>query len=307
MKKVLLLFVALLATMALFGCKEKEFKFDGTFLAYQESVHRNAPQVVFVTVTIENNEIVGYKIDTRQGRRTGDGAETPYAWAWNAQTKLELGDAYNMKAASAIGKEWYEQAAVIEAFWLANGLDAVEVNADNYITNIAGASMADAYTPVAKMAVENARAGKFVAIYTSGTDLYSAELTLNKKGQIETLLLDVLQSTRNAQTGTFEWRPLTKQELGNDYAMKGAGGYVFRDGAWVAEGSCTLEWWEQAQLITDYITANGWSNNLQPVEQRGGSLNGTDLLPELAGATIRTAGYFTVLKSLFEMAAPSVK
>ena len=263
--------------------------------------------MVFVTVTIQDGEIVGYQIDTRQGRRTGDGAETPYAWSWNAQTKRELGDAYNMKAASPIGKEWYEQAAVIEAYWLENGLDAVEVDGDGYITNIAGASMRDAYTAVAKKAVENAKAGKFVAIYTSGTDLYSAELTLNKKGQIETLLLDVLQSTRNAVTGTFEWRPLSKQELGNDYGMKGAGGYVFRDGAWVAEGQCTLEWWEQVQLITDYIKANGWTDNLQPVAQRGGSLNGTDLLPELAGATIRTAGYYTVLKSLFDMASPSVK
>jgi hypothetical protein len=308
MKKVLLVFVALLATIALFGCKEREFKHDGTFLAYELSVRTNqTPQVVFVTVTIENDKIVGYQIDTRQARRTLNTETSVYSWAWNAQTKRELGFDYNMKNASAIGKEWFEQAEAIEAFWLANGLDAVEVNAEGYITNITGASMSDAYTAVAKKAVENAKAGKFVAVYTSGTDFYTAEMTLTKKGAIDTLVLDVLQSTRNTTTGTFVWNEKSKQELGDDYGMVGAGGYVFTNGAWVAQGTCTLEWYEQVALITDYVKANGWSDDLQAVAQRGGSLNGTDLLPELAGATIRTGAYYAILKSLFTMAGDSVK
>jgi hypothetical protein len=171
--------------------------------------------------------------------------------------------------------------------------------------------MSDSYTAVAKAAVENAKAGKFVAIYTSISqgrpEFYTAEMTLNKKGQIDTLVLDVLQSTFNTTSGVLEWNPKSKLELGDDYGMKGAGGYAFVNGAWVAQGTCTLEWYEQIDLIIDYVKANGWSDSLQPVAQRGGSLNGTDLLPELAGATIRTGNYFTILKSLFEMAGDAVK
>lgn len=319
MKKILLVFVALLATIALFGCKQREFKYDGTFLAYELSVRETAqvatnqtPQVVFVTVTVENDKIVGYQIDTRQATKANSAGaeETPnFSWTWNQKTKRELGFDYNMKGASAIEKEWFEQAEAIEAFWLENGLDAVETNATGYITNITGASMRDAYTEVAKAAVENAKLGKFVSIYTSGTDFYFAEMTLDKKGKIDTLVIDVLQSTRSASAGTFEWNPKTKQELGNDYGMKGSDGYAFVDGAWVKQDGlkCTLEWFEQVALISDYVKANGWNDNLQPVAQRGGSINGTDLLPELAGATIRTGGYFTLLKSLFDMAGDSVK
>lgn len=312
MKKIIvLLFVTLLA-FGLVACGEKEFAVDGEFLAYEVSVSRNAPQVTFVTVTIEDGEIAGYNIDVRQGSRTGDGTtEAPYAWAWNAMTKKELGDDYNMLPNSEIGKEWYEQAASIEAYWLENGVEAMTKDEDNVIDNITGVSIKDAYSAVALAAIENAKAGKFVAIYSSGSptsiDLYSAEMTLTSKGEIDTLVLDVLQSTRNAETGTFEWRPLSKQELGDDYGMKGAGGYAFVNGEWISQGTTTLEWYEQVALITDYVQANGWSDSLQPVASRGGSLNGTTLITELAGATIRTGGYYTVLKSLFTFAGDSVK
>jgi hypothetical protein len=290
----------------------REFEHDGTFLAYELSVRtNNTPQVVFVSVTIENDKIVGYQIDTRQGRRVQNTETQLYSFSWNALTKRELGNDYNMKNASAIGKEWFEQAEAIEAFWLANGLDAVEVNAEGYITNITGASMSDAYTAVAKKAVENAKAGKYIAIYTSITqgrpELYIAEMKLNKMGKIETLMLDVLQSTINTATGVMMWNPKSNQELGNDYGMKGAGGYAFVGGAWVAQGTCTLEWYEQVALITNYIKANGWSNSLQPVAQRSGSLNGITVLPSLAGATIRTSNHFSTLKLLFIMAGDSVK
>ena len=307
MKKIVVLLFAVLLTFGLFACGEKEFAVDGEFLAYEVSVSRNAPQVTFVTVTIEDGKIAGYNIDVRQGTRTGDGAEVAYAWAWNAKTKKELGDDYNMKPVSEIGKEWYEQAASIEAFWLENGVEAMTKDEDNVIDNVTGVSIKDAYSSVALAAIENAKAGKFVAIYSSGTDLYSAEMTLTKKGEIDTLVLDVLQSTRDAATGTFTWRTQTKQELGDDYGMKGAGGYVFENGAWKSEGTTTLEWYEQVALITDYVKANGWSDSLQPVAQRGGSLDGTTLIAELAGATIRTGGYYTVLKSLFQFAGDSVK
>lgn len=308
MKKLVAVFLLVLTLVFLTACggeEERVYASDGVFLAYEVSVSRNAPQVVMVTVEIENDAIKAYSIDTRQGTRTGDGSvEAAYVWAWNQQTKKELGNAYGMKDASDIEKEWFEQAQAIEAFWLENGIDAMTKDQDGYIDNVTGASIKDAYSAVAKKALEHAVEGKFVSIYSSGTDLYSAELTLcgcSEQG-IETLVLDVLQSTRNSQTGTFVWNTSTKQQLGDDYGMKGVGGsYAFSNGAWTSTGQlATLEWYEQVALITNYVVANGFDVNLQPVAQRGGSLDGVTLIESLAGATIRTGGYFAVLKTLFE-------
>jgi hypothetical protein len=309
MRKALSIFFVVFALILLAGCGEKEYPVDGEYLAYELSVSRNAPQVISVTVQITNGEVKDYFIDTRQGTRTGEGTEaSPYVWAWNTQTKKELGFNYGMKANSEIEKEWFEQAEAIEAFWLENGVEAMTVDADGYIDNVTGASVRDSYSAVALKALENAKAGKFVSIYSSGTDLYSAEMMLTPKGEIESLVLDVRQSTRSQADGSFTWNQKTKQELGDDYGMKGVGGgYTYANGAWTASGTASLEWYEQVQLITDYIEANGWSNSLQPIADRGGSLNGTDLLSDLAGATIRTGGYYTVLKTLFNFAGDAVK
>ncbi|MDY0074503.1 MAG: hypothetical protein WC992_01620 [Acholeplasmataceae bacterium] len=313
MKKLIAFFFVALLALSLVACKEKEYATDGVFLGYEVSVSSNAQQVVFVEVTIEKGKVTAFNIDTRQGTRTNAGTtEAPnYTWAWKEKTKKELGNDYGMKDSSEIEKEWFEQAAAIEAYWLENGVqvdgvNTVTVDDTGHIDNVTGASIRDSYSAAAVKALANAKAGKFQAIYCSGTDLYIAELTLTNKGKIDTLVLDTHQTTRDAAAGTIAWNAKTKQELGDDYGMKGANGYVFEDGAWVSSGTTTLEWYEQVALITDYVKANGWSDDLQPVQQRGGSLNGTALLPELAGATIRTGGYFTVLKALFEYAGDAV-
>ncbi|TGY67054.1 hypothetical protein [Dubosiella muris] len=53
----------------------------------------------------------------------------------DGKSKKELGDEYNMKQASAIGKEWYEQVKYLEQFIIDNGIDAVKLNADGYAEN----------------------------------------------------------------------------------------------------------------------------------------------------------------------------
>lgn len=308
MKKMLGMFFVVLLGIILMSCEAKENAIDGEYLAYELSVSRNAPQVVFVTVTIEDGEIASYHIDTRQGTRSGDGSEaTPYVFVWNAKTKVELGNDYGMKDNSDIDKEWFEQAVSLENFWLENGLDAVETDQDGYIDNVTGASFRDSYTAVAKKALEHAKVGKFISIYTSGTDLYFAEMVLKTNGDIESLILDVRQKVRSTD-GSFEWNENTKLDLGDDYGMKGVGGgYTFENGVWVASGTqASLEWYEQVNLIIQYILDNGWSNNLQPINNRGGSLDGTTLIDELSGATIRTGGYYAVLRQLFEFAGSSV-
>ncbi len=310
MKKMIAFFFIALLALGLFACKEKEYAVDGVFVGYEVSVSKNAPQVVFVEVTIEKGKIASYNIDTRQGVRTNTGTEDApnYTFAWNAKTKKELGNDYGMKDSSAIGKEWFEQAAAIEAYWLENGVDAMTVNAETKaIDNITGVSIKDAYSVAATRALENAKAGKFQAIYCSGSDLYIAEMTLTSKGKIDTLVLDTLQATTSKTAGTFVWKTETKQQLGAEYGMVGADGYAYADGAWTKSGKTTLEWFQQANLITDYIKANGWSKDLKPIADRGVSLNGTTLVDGLSGVTIKTSGYFTVLKTLFEYAGDSVK
>ena len=307
MKKGATIFLFLIATLTLASCDTEEVRMyaaDGIFLAYETSVSRNAPQVTTVYVEIENDSIKGFYIDTRQGLRTGDGTtESQYAWSWNEKKKKELGAGYNMIVNSDIDKEWFEQAAAIEAFWLENGIDAMTKDADGYIDNVTGASIRDAYSSIAKQALENAVKGEFVSIYASGTDLYSATMTrcsCTIQG-IETLKLDVLQSTRDAVTGTFTWNPKTKQELGNDYGMKEVGNSLtFANGAWSTDGNkSSLEWFEQVNLITNYIITYGFDTSMKPVADRSVSLDGLTPIDGLAGATIRTGGYFVTLKALF--------
>lgn len=299
MKKLIAFFFVALLAVSLFACKEKEYAVDGVFLGYEVGVSRNAPMVTYVEVTIEKGKVVKYNIDVRQGVRTGDltaDPVVPYAWAWNAKTKKELGNDYGMKASSAIGKEWFEQAASIEAFWLENGVDAMTKNAEtSAIDNITGVSMKDAYSVAANRALENAKAGKFVAVHCSGKDLYTAEMTLTSKGKIDTLKLDVLQATTSPTEGTFVWKTQTKQQLGYAYGMhKNASGtsteaeYI----AWLTANN-KLEWFEQANLITADIIANGWSTTA------------SENVP--AGVTITTTGYYAVLAKLFGLAGDSVK
>lgn len=307
MRKTATIFLFLLATVFLASCETEEvrtYASDGIFLAYEASVSRNAPQVTTVYVEIENDAIKGYYIDSRQGLRTGDGTtESPYVWTWNEKTKKELGSDYNMISASEINKEWFEQALAIETFWLENGIDAMTKDADGYIDNVTGASIRDAYSAIAKQALANAVKGEFVSIYASGTDLYTATMTrcsCTVQG-IETLKLDVLQSTRSQATGTFTWNTKTKQELGNDYGMKDVGNSLsFANGAWSADGNkSSLEWFEQVNLITNYIITNGFDASMKPVADRSASLDGMTPIDALAGATIRTSGYFATLKTLF--------
>ena len=207
--------------------------------------------------------------------------------------------------------EWDVQAERIEAFWLENGVDSVTVK-DGVIDNVTGVTIKDGgYLALAKEAVELAKEGKFQAIYCSGTDLYSAHMVVTPKGKVESLMLDTLQMNRASTTsGTFQWNAKTKQELGDAYGMKGSGdGFKFENGAWVQTTGtkATHEWFEQANTITDWIIANGYDSALKSVGERGVSLNGTSLVDGTSAVTIKTDGYFTVLKSLFDFAGDSVK
>ena len=57
-------------------------------------------------------------------------------------TKKTLGDAYNMKPASEVGKEWYEQVNLIEAKVVENqNISFITLNSDGKTDAIAGVTM----------------------------------------------------------------------------------------------------------------------------------------------------------------------
>jgi hypothetical protein len=326
----------------------KEFKVDGDFTAFVAEVHTNgAQQVTMVTVTITNGVITGYKIDARQAvkttdtKGTEDTADDTYTFTWNAQTKVELGFNYKMHyntyrnsltdpaTATIEGyqvwltannkNEWHTQAALIEAYWLANGVAAMEYDATSkVISNVAGVTVKNSgYTALALEAIENARAGKFQAIKATGTDLYIASMIKAENGTISELKLDVRQLfTARTDKSKFEWNVATKQELGfmykmhyntyrnslTDPATATQAGYE----AWLTANN-RLEWFQQANIITDYIMANGWNASYQAVPATsagiGMSLDGVTPISATAGVTIKSQSYFDVLSYLFAKVA----
>ncbi len=146
MKRFIIMFVAVFAVFALASCGKKEYQYDGKFIAFETSLNYGAPQITWVEVTIEKGKVTKYFIDELQ---TTDGV-------WNSKTKKELKEDYGMKEVSPIKKEWYEQAQVIEDFFLSDGPDKLPLDekGDVDTDKLAGASMtADLYVRIANKAL----------------------------------------------------------------------------------------------------------------------------------------------------------
>ncbi len=331
MKKIITTIFAIFVLVLLAACSKKEYAVDGKFTAYEVTAHTSGgvqvPQITTVTVTVEKGKITKYDIDARQGSVVRNEENAITAVAWNAKTKKELGNDYHMKGTgpkyelkdgkwsvvegAKCEKEWFEQAALIEAKWLKDGVDSVTTKADATgaprIDNVAGVTLKDGgYIKLAKEAVANAKAGKFVVYkvglsYAGAAEVYSATLTV-EKGKAKELVLDTLQSKTNAETGVV-WNAKTKQQLGAEYGMKNVGPkYEFKDGKWsVVEGKCEKEWNEQAKIIQDYVIKN-YSTKLAPIAGRGATLDGTTLLDGFAGVTVNTGTYFELIHAAYKLA-----
>lgn len=189
-------------------------------------------------------------------------------------SKKELGDNYNMRGASPIGKEWYEQAEALEKYVTGKTLAQVKGIAldggypsDEDLTSSVTMNIASIISAIEK-AVNNAedlgaKAGDQLGLgITSGsgnkTKNASAEedgivqayshygaVSFDKSGKITSSVIDASQTnvTFNAEgkltsdlTGDFK----TKLELGYDYNMKAA-------------SSIGKEWFEQSEAFCDYI------------------------------------------------------
>jgi hypothetical protein len=120
MKKLIVLTLALLMVA---GCSAPSLKLGLGMVAgmtgSNASVDADGSTQADVTacaVTLDSNgKIVGVSWDVMQCKATvtTEGAVTV---ADSVQSKKELKENYNMKGASAIGKEWYEQIAALEEY-----------------------------------------------------------------------------------------------------------------------------------------------------------------------------------------------
>ncbi len=113
--------------------------------SYESTDAKPKFDVEMAVVTLaENDTITGCVTDSASATLAVEaGAFSHEAGAFG--TKREAGDAYGMKAASSIQKEWYEQADVLDAFAVGKTADALvstKVAADGKTDAIAGCTMA---------------------------------------------------------------------------------------------------------------------------------------------------------------------
>lgn len=313
MKKLLLVFIVAVSALLLVACGERTYAADGVYTAFKWETHsNNGPQVTSVSVTIKDDKVESFYIDCLQNTKTTDEETEAVSYAFNAKSKKELKYEYRMHGQRDKSEadykqylkdegllEWFEQAELIEKFFLENGPEAIKTDDGNYITNVeGGVTIKDGgYSTLAKEALGLAKEGKVQAWVPSGNSVVFATAKVDKKGNITELTLDTIQGS--VKEGKFVWNAKTKQELKAEYGMKDNGPkYEFKDGEWktVADAKCELEWHEQAKLITDYVLENG-IDGVKSVKERGVSKDGSTLA--VAGVTIKTDSYFQVLKDLY--------
>ncbi|TAH72882.1 MAG: hypothetical protein EWM47_03010 [Anaerolineaceae bacterium] len=189
-------------------------------------------------------------------------------------SKKERGDDYNMRGASPIGKEWYEQAEALEKYVTGKTLAEVKGIAieggyptDEDLTSSVTMNIASIISAIEK-AVNNAKdlgakAGDQLGLgITSGsgskTKNASAEgdgmvqayshygaVSFDKSGKITSSIIDASQtnvafSTEGKLTSELTGDFKTKLELGDAYDMKKA-------------SAIGKEWFEQSEGFCDYI------------------------------------------------------
>lgn len=229
--------------------------------------------VVAAVVLDADGKIVNCVLDTAQ-TKMGFTAEGKAVMADGFLTKKELKDDYGMKAASGIGKEWYEQAASIEEYVIGKTVAEVKgiaVDEDTKPTDAdltAGVTIKlGGYIEAIEAAANSARelgtqAGDKLGIGVVTDMEKSKDATAEKDGQcqaystyavtttgadgkITAAILDSTQGTiafdaTGKITSDLTAGVKTKKQLGDDYGMKPASGIG-------------KEWFEQAEALEAYL------------------------------------------------------
>ncbi|SET03970.1 hypothetical protein SAMN02910413_1594 [Pseudobutyrivibrio sp. C4] len=225
-------------------------------------------------VTVDSNgAIVECVIDIAQ-TKIGISADGKITSDLDAEypSKRELGDDYGMKVASAIGKEWYEQADAFAAWAVGKtasdisnmaitegkaGDEDLAASVSIHVTGFQAAVLEAMDTAVAGGAVAGDKLGlgltTNIAKSTDATadadgvaEAYTtiSVLTVNGDGVITSSLIDAVQAkvtfdANGAITADTSADVLSKDELGDAYGMKAA-------------SSIGKEWNEQAAAYAEY-------------------------------------------------------
>ena len=234
-------------------------------------------------------------------------------------SKKERGDAYDMKKASPIGKEWDEQAEALEKYVTGKTLEEVKgiaVNggypADEDLTASVTINIGSMLTAIEK-AVNNAKdlgasaddklglgivagAGSRTANASEegdgnlqATTTYGA-VSFDKNGKITSSVIDSSQSdvsfsTEGIITSDLNKEYQTKLELGDEYNMKGT-------------SPIGKEWFEQSEGFSDYIKGKTVSE-VSGISLQGGYPTDEDLT---ASVTINITDFLTVVEEASEYA-----
>lgn len=225
--------------------------------------------VTIVAVTVDYSGVIrSCIIDSVGASAEFDAAGLPVTpGTTELKTKNELGYDYGMVAynASAIGKEWFEQAAALAEFAVGKTVEEVKSGiAGGYASDVDLATKATVYiggyVSGIEAAVANARdlgalEGHELKLAVNATvdaaegkiqlDLDAAALTMAGE-TITSCTIDSLQAPvafdgTGTITGELTIPPKTKMELGYDYGM-------------VNYGASKMEWFEQVENFCTYVT-----------------------------------------------------
>jgi hypothetical protein len=232
------------------------------------------------------------------------------------KTKQELGTDYGMKSASAIGKEWYEQADAFAAYVVGKTVDEVNgiavsseglagdadlaasitVHIGDFIGGVAkavanaqdlGAKEGDKLglgvaSDIAKSTDATADAAGLAQAYT-----YYTASTFDKDGKITSSFIDASQGNVNFDTtGTITTdltvAPQTKQEIKEGYGMKAA-------------SAIGKEWYEQANSFATYVVGKT-ADEVNNIALTEGKASDADLA---ASVTIHVTSFQAVIAKAY--------
>lgn len=285
MKRIISVLVLALVLFGLVGCGgERTYAADGTFTAWKLTTHEVTfeeedyvvPSYVTVEVTIQNDEIVDFNIDERQGHAylgTNRQGEEEVQIAFNDRTKKELWYEYNMEWLADAG-EWFIQTFAIEREWLETG----EIEA------VSASTMTQSdYVEVAEQAIQNAKDGKVAAFHNGehyDYDVVWVTGEIGADGKISNIAFDA----QIFDTSAGKWEDETKYESYPEMA----GG---------------ASWQDQLDTFTDYINENGWDGTINPNAEAGSStMKGVNIRGEeveaLSSVTMEVKGQILVMNKL---------
>lgn len=230
------------------------------------------------------------------------------------KTKNELKEDYNMKQASAIKKEWYEQASAFADYCVgktAAEIKGLTINSDGYFTDADLTSSVTIHAAdlvaIVEKAVANAqdlgaKAGDKLGLGVTNSIAnskdataekeglaqaytYYTATTFDKNGKVTSSILDALQTNVNFDTAGKLTSDLasefkTKNELKEGYNMKGA-------------SKISKEWYEQAAAFAAYAKGK----TAAQISGMSLSAEGVPAVAELTSSvTIHVADFFKVIE-----------